>query len=183
MPPRLVPELLHEPDESIEPLTEDNIVSFADNVRLPLKLPIKVRGAYNQKAIGLGVVGFQPTDEQRKLVYMLRAHGMTLENICQFITNQYTGLGICDDTLRKHFKYEIEMATAEVNAAVSQRALEGALGRPAKYDAEGRLIQKEIVPNPYLIQWWEKTRAGMKEGTTTEHTVSPGTKVTLIIEG
>jgi hypothetical protein len=167
-------------EEDLHILNKSNVVQFADNLRLPIKVP----GSYrNPKSIGYGQVGFQPTDEQRKLVYMLRAHGMTLENICQFVTNQFTDRPITDETLRKHFRYELDMAMTEVNVCVSQKMLEGALGCPAQYDDKGRVIRKERQPQFLNQQWWEKTRGGYKETSINEHAAGQGTKVTLIIEG
>lgn len=166
-------------EPEIRILKKDNVVRLADNLRLP----IKQKGAKNPASIGYGQIGFCPTDDQRKLVYMLRAHGMPNNKITMYINNEFTGMPIDSKTLAKHFWYELEMALEETNVCVSMKVLESALGVDAVYDHKGRVIQPSRPPNPHSQIWWEKTRAGMKETSVSEHGASHGTKVTLIIEG
>ena len=125
---------------------------------------------------------FEPTDEQRKLVFRLKVHGLNLKQISQFIENR-NGTPIDDDTLKKYFWYELEMGLAETNMAVSQKALQHALGSPAEFDEEGNCIRKEITSNPFMVQWWEKTRAGMKEAGKTDLSIPQGGRAILVIEG
>jgi hypothetical protein len=61
---------------------------------------------------------FKPTRDQRKLVKSLAALGLPQQNIATAIDLRST------KTLRKHFRHEITLGTAEANAAVARVAFE-----------------------------------------------------------
>ena len=186
-------------DESFEGTFEDDIENELENdVELEIKGNISrynkhltERGAgiypringFSYLGNKLSGYGFQPTDEQRNLVKMLAGHGLVQLQMIKYIINPRTGTHISENTLQKAFHDELIAGRAEMNLAVSQKVLEGALGSPAEYDKQGNQIRSEKHPYFPAQQWWEKTRAGMKETTAQEYGVKEGTKVTLIIEG
>lgn len=92
-----------------------------------------------------GQRAFQPTDEQRRTVRAMVAYGVPQDEIANVI-------GINKRTLEKHFRKEIDTATAEANAKVAQalyhNAVNGHVGAQC---------------------FWLKTRAGWRENHRVEH--------------
>src|SRR3954469_20183654 len=84
----------------------------------------------------------KPTDEQRKTVKAMTAYGITQAKISAVI-------GIHEETLRIHYKHELETAEAEANAAVAQSLFNMA--------TKGKNVAAAI--------FWLKTRAGYREVT------------------
>jgi hypothetical protein len=62
---------------------------------------------------------FNPTSEQRNLVMLGAATGMTEKEICSLINNPQTGRAIAIMTLREHFADELEHGEARVAAKVA----------------------------------------------------------------
>jgi len=93
---------------------------------------------------------FQPTDQTREKVRSLSAIGVPQDDIARL-------LGCTGKTLRKHFRYELDFAALEANAAVA-----GFLYRAAR---EG---------NVTAIIFWLKTRARWKETNSLELTGADG---------
>lgn len=83
---------------------------------------------------------FQPTEEQRRTVKSMAGFGIPQADIAAVI-------GINPETLRKHFRHELDVAMAEANARVA-----GSLFRLA---TEGENVTAAI--------FWLKCRAGWKE--------------------
>jgi hypothetical protein len=64
-----------------------------------------------------GRPAFQPTDEQRKNVELMVGLGITEENICLFVRDR-RDKPISRNSLRKHFKKELETGATKLNAQV-----------------------------------------------------------------
>jgi len=80
-----------------------------------------------------------PSDESRKLVRSLSAVGIKYVDIAH-------KLDITDDTLRKHYKSELEDGRIDANASIGQT-----------------LFQQAKNGNTSAAIFWLKTRAGWKE--------------------
>ena len=87
----------------------------------------------------MGRPAFEPTDEQRKLVRDLSAYGIPQEDIARF-------LGIHHNTLRKHFRDELDKAEIEANSKVA-----------------ASLFNAAINGNMTAAIFWAKTRMRWKE--------------------
>ncbi|MDU8945938.1 hypothetical protein [Ovoidimarina sediminis] len=85
-----------------------------------------------------------PTDEQRHIVEVLVAGGTPKTTIAK-------AMGIGMNTLRRHYKNELESGLELANAKVVRRLF--------------RLIEQGSTP---ATIFWLKTRAGWKEGQTVE---------------
>ena len=64
-----------------------------------------------------GRPAFQPTDEQRKNVEVMAGLGIPEENICLLVRNR-SDTPISRNSLRKHFKKELEVGATKLNARV-----------------------------------------------------------------
>ena len=87
-----------------------------------------------------------PTEDSRKLVRSLSAVGIRYIDIAQ-------KLDITDDTLRKHYKRELEDGRIDANAQIGNT-----------------LFQQAKKGNTTAAIFWLKTRAGWKETQVTELT-------------
>jgi hypothetical protein len=87
-----------------------------------------------------------PTDETRKLVRSLSAVGIRHVDIA-------IKLDINDETLRKHYKEELELGRIDANAQIGNT-----------------LFQQAKKGNTTAAIFWLKTRAGWKETQVTELT-------------
>lgn len=119
---------------------------------------------------------FQPTDEQRKVVWMMAAAGIPEEDIARAIGPK----GISPVTLRKHFRKELDNATTEANAKMASR-----LFAIANQNDDLRAASTSAI-------FWLKTRARWKETHATELTGAEGgpiavdnsmPPITVIVEG
>lgn len=128
------------------------------------------------------------------------AAGFTREQIRQHVCNPYTGQPVGMDILLKLYRPELELGMDLANLAVSQSAFKQAVGDPGIpnptyqmwVDEEGKpvprgtpkatfdkrmYIKPPVAPVPLMTQWWEKTRAGKKEGVTHENVGANGQPV------
>lgn len=104
-----------------------------------------------------------PTDKTRNQVEAMSSYGIPQEDIARV-------LNICKNTLRKHYKEELETAETKANAMVA-----------------GQLYKNCMAGKEASIFFWLKTRAGYKEtskqelsGTIdTNHTISDDDKELL----
>ena len=87
----------------------------------------------------------KPTDEQRKQVETLSGFGIPQVDIAREI-------GIHDETLRKHYRHELDSGVTKANSRVAQG-----------------LYKRAIEGSDTAAIFWLKTRAGWKETTVTEH--------------
>ena len=101
------------------------------------------------KKRGPGQPPHAPTSQQRKMVESMSAYGIPQDDISKVI-------GISIDTLAKHYREELDTATAKANAKV----------------AETLYKQATNVDNPRSATaaiFWLKTRGGWKETSVHEH--------------
>lgn len=89
---------------------------------------------------GPGQPPHQPTDEQRAQVKALAAVGITQPEIARYI-------GIHDQTLRLHYRDELDLGVIEANAAVA------------------KMLHRQAVKegNTTAAIFWAKCRMGWKE--------------------
>jgi predicted transcriptional regulator len=90
---------------------------------------------------------YQPTDEVRGSVKAMSGYGMPHEEIAKAI-------GICPQTLRKHFRSELDCGHAIASAKVLESLF--------KMATEGKQVAAAI--------WWTKARLGWKESQNIEIT-------------
>lgn len=90
---------------------------------------------------------FQPTDEQRKTVWLMAAAGIPEEDIARCLGQK----GISPVTLRKHFRKELDNAQTESNARMA-----GRLYAIANQNDDMRAAGAATM-------FWLKTRARWKE--------------------
>lgn len=100
----------------------------------------------------------KPTDENRRIVKMMSAVGVRHEDIA-------SKLDIDDDTLRKHYRKELNEGRTEANAAVAQT-----------------LFQQAKAGNTTAMIFWLKTRAGWKENHVIEHSGLNGDPIKTTLE-
>lgn len=89
---------------------------------------------------------FVPTEGQRAQVEALRAYGAPLEDICEFVLGP-NGQPISQPTLKKHFKRELMIGKWKIVSRVAQTLAQSALGAPAQFDAQGKIIRAEREPD------------------------------------
>lgn len=75
---------------------------------------------------------FEPTDEQREMVMVLRASGVSVLPIADAI-------GISEPTLRKHFALELERATIDIKAKVLMARFHAAM--KGNVNAQNRMLE------------------------------------------
>ena len=94
---------------------------------------------------------FCPSDEQRRTVEAMVSYGIPQLDIARVV-------GIDDDTLRKHFREEIDTGAARANARVAAFLFEQATGQ-----------RGDGSPAVTSAIFWLKTRARWKETVVSEH--------------
>ena len=92
----------------------------------------------------------KPTDQQRKIVKAMSAYGIPQDDIAKVI-------GIHDETLRIHYRQELDVANAEACAKVAENLFRKATG-------DGRESVTAAI-------FWMKTRGRWKETSVQEVTV------------
>lgn len=102
-----------------------------------------------------------PTPEWRQLVGLMTAAGFAQQIIAPI-------LKISVPTLKLHYADELATSKGTYLGRVASMAFAMALGRPAKYDAEGRLIQAELKPDRAMVMFILKTQGGWKETSVVE---------------
>lgn len=93
----------------------------------------------------------KPTDKSRKRVRQHAAVGTPQRTIADC-------LGIHVQTLREHYRKELDLSIADANA-----------------DMVGQLYQQGMAGNTAAILFWLKTRAGFKETSVVDNKSSDGT--------
>ena len=94
---------------------------------------------------------FEPTDEQRRTVKALSGYGVPHEGIAVHI-------GIDPETLRKHFRDELDRGSVEATAKVAQTLFHLAT----------------VDRNVASVIFWMKARAGWRETVRQENTGADG---------
>lgn len=113
----------------------------------------RVRAEYEPKQAGNT---FLPTQEQREVVMNGVAIGVPHAKIARV-------LNITVQTMKRHFKDEMETGKTMADMRIGGTIYRGANGSPAVYDDNGNLIRAEQRPIPSLLIWWSKVRMGWKE--------------------
>lgn len=96
---------------------------------------------------GAGKPGIVPTDEEREMVEKLSGFGLQQESIAAMVRD-----GIHVDTLRTHFKRELELGRAKAN---------GKIGKT--------LFDKAMAGDTGSLIWWTKTQ--MRWAETQKHEI------------
>ncbi|MGJ0397425.1 MAG: hypothetical protein ACR65U_14480 [Methylocystis sp.] len=99
---------------------------------------------------------FKPSDEQRKMIEAYAAYGISQEEMCTLV-------GVSLKTLHKHFRQELDTGMTKANAKVAESLFRQAVGAPAQYDSEGKLLRAEQAPVVSAGIFWAKARMGWKE--------------------
>lgn len=79
-----------------------------------------------------------PADRERQIVEAMASYGIPEGAIARLI-----GGGISEPTLRKHYRAELDSAQDKLTAKLNEALVAQALGHPAVYDEQGRLIRAE----------------------------------------
>ncbi len=101
------------------------------------------------KKRGPGQPPHAPTSQQRKMVESMSAYGIPQDDISKVI-------GISIDTLAKHYREELDTATAKANAKVAETLYRQATNADNPRSATAAIF-------------WLKTRGGWKETSVHEH--------------
>jgi hypothetical protein len=99
----------------------------------------------------------EPTEQLRTRVSLLAEAGVQQRAIC-------ADIGVAINTLRKYYMRELMLADAKVQALIGQAQLRSALGSPAVYDREGRLLKAEVLPNVTMQMYLGKVRMQQNDG-------------------
>ena len=102
----------------------------------------------------------QPTDQSRATVESMTAYGMPQDEICRV-------LGVSGPTLRKHYREEIETASAKANSRVGQFLYSLASGMAIAKGATFGDCRTAAI-------FWAKTRMRWVETDRHEHTGKDG---------
>ena len=102
---------------------------------------------------GSGRPEFAPTQQERKQVEALSGYGLPHEQIAALIRD-----GIDADTLRKHFRKELDVGKAKANAQVGKT-----------------LFQKAVGGDTASMIWWSKAQMRWRETQVVEQTVTTRT--------
>jgi hypothetical protein len=108
---------------------------------------------------GRGRPKFEPTQDQRSQVKMMKAVGIPEDQICKTITNPRTGKPVAPMTLARAFAPELASGATEFHARVGNFILCAILG---KKPALGDAIKSEQVRMTAAI-FYAKTKMGWKE--------------------
>jgi len=92
---------------------------------------------------------FEPTDDQRRIVLEASGIGLPHDKICRLVISPRTDAPISGETLRKHFRQELD-----TGSAVADLAIGNALFRHATGSGAGAVA---------AAIWWTKARMGWKE--------------------
>jgi AraC-like DNA-binding protein len=111
--------------------------------------------------------GHVPTEQTRKQVETMSGLGITREDIAALI-------GTSRSQLQRLYKTELAKGSAQAKTAILRSAFNQAVGAPAEYDNAGRLIRAEVKPVPIMTIFLAKSRAGLREASTVEHTGKGG---------
>ncbi len=72
-------------------------------------------------------------------------------------------IGIARETLRAHYPAELEMGQALAKVNLGRSVYDQAVGRPAEYNEQGKLLREEVKPDRSVAIFMAKARLGFKE--------------------
>ncbi|MGV1913849.1 hypothetical protein [Agrobacterium vitis] len=98
---------------------------------------------------------FEPTDEDREKVRVLKAGGMSNVGIADVV-------GISEPTLRKHFSSELDRATAKVRAELLMARYRSAMG--GNVSAQNKMIEQVSAVDAQTKRAPEKAESKPKLG-------------------
>jgi len=104
---------------------------------------------------------YRPTDADRSTVKLMASCGFRHELIAECLGTD----GIDDKTLRKHFRRELNTASALANAVIGNQ-----------------LFLAASRGEPWAVCFWMKCRAGFTEKQMIEHSSALGAPVRLLVE-
>jgi len=134
-----------------------------------------------------GGMEYERVEAMSPIIKEMVAAGLRHERIAALVINQNTGKPISVETLQKYYGRELEIGLAEANIAMSGSVFAQGVGSPGvpnpnywkldvrkkinglknpnfgKFD-ENRWLVDPVAPSIAAAIWWEKTRAGKKEG-------------------
>lgn len=129
--------------------------------------------------VGPGNNPFYPKAWMYEAVESYAAAGFPIPKICKLIRHPVTDLPISEPTLIKYFGSILDTALINRQITLDKTLYQEAIGKAPEYDPEtGKLIHAGYRPNLAAIQWYEKSRLGMKEGMSVELTGKDGTPLT-----
>jgi len=141
----------------------------------------------------MGPPAYERIEALAPIIEDMVAAGFTQAQIAKHIINPTTGEPISTQTLSKYYKKELELGMDLANLKVSRSAFNQAVGYPGmpnpdylKRNAEGVLDKRKwlvepVAPTPVMTIWWEKTRAGKKEGMVHEHIGGPVNQFVVVL--
>jgi hypothetical protein len=103
---------------------------------------------------GRGRPSYQPTDEDREKVQILRAQGMGLEAIAAALDIHY-------ETLKRHFSVELEVAVAKKTASVMLARYRSAIG--GSVPAQNKFLELAGAIPPKAPRTKAEPKRGKKE--------------------
>lgn len=144
-----------------------------------------------------GNMEYERVDAVAPFIADMVAEGFSRERIARRIINPNTGKPISVETLVKYYGDELEFGLDDAKLKMARSVFSQGVGFPGvpnpnfgKMDVRkkisgvknpnfGRLDKRKwmvepIAPNIGASIWWEKTRAGKKEGVSIEHTGANG---------
>lgn len=104
----------------------------------------------------------EPTSLQRKEVERMAMIGLPQDDIALVI-------GVSESTLKRKYKLELRKGGAQGKVGVLTTLHRQAMGSPAEFDSQGRVVRAEVKPNPIVGIFLGKTRCGLRE--TVDHQV------------
>jgi predicted transcriptional regulator len=118
-------------------------------------------------------VVWRPTDQQRAEVEAFAVAGYPAGEIAAC-------LGVDAKTLRAHCRDELDFAAMRLTARIAGNVIRAALGAPARLDANGNVLEDEVLPQSWALTFYLKTR-GKKLGWSerAEHTGKNGGPIEL----
>lgn len=104
----------------------------------------------------MGIAPFEPTEPQRELVRLMASYGVPQERIAQAV-------GVSENTLRKHFRFELSAGQDVANAQVVKTLYRMATSGDC----------------PAATIFWVKARLGWKEKAEIEVSGAGGAPITV----
>jgi len=97
------------------------------------------------------------TEERRDVILQALRAGNTREAAAGYADMSAVTLWrwLKDD---EDFQREVARAEATAEVRMATVIADAAFGRPAQYDAEGRVLRGEVKPDPSRAEWWLERR-------------------------